>query len=59
MMKTFSVLAMGSVVTAGVFPSFPAKIILSAVVLLATLAQATRGAPLGYQDKNGFHSVTG
>ena len=50
---------MGSVVTAGVLPSFPAKIILSAVVLLATLAQAARGAPLGYQDKNGFHSVTG
>ena len=56
-MKTFSVLAMGSVVTAGVFPSFPAKIILSAVVLLATLAQAARGAPVGYQDEKGFHVI--
>ena len=42
MMKMFLLLAVGSVVTAGVLPSLPAKIILSAVVLLAVLMEATR-----------------
>ncbi len=57
MMKTFLLLAVGSVVTAGVLPSLPAKIILSAFVLLAALAQAARRAPVGYQDENGFHLI--
>ena len=34
-MKMFLLLAVGSVVTAGVLPSLPAKIILSAFVFLA------------------------
>ncbi len=55
MMKTFLLLAISSVVTAGALPSLPAKIILSAFVLLAVLTQAVRRAPVGYQDEDGFH----
>jgi len=57
MMKTFLLLAISSVVTAGVLPSLPAKIVLSAFVLLAALTQAARRAPVGYQDEKGFHLV--
>ena len=42
MMKTFLLLAVSSVVTAGVLPSLPAKIILSVFVFLAVLAEAAR-----------------
>jgi hypothetical protein len=56
-MKTFLLLAISSVVTAGVLPSLPAKIVLSAFVLLAALTQAARRAPVGYQDEKGFHLV--
>jgi len=41
-MKTFLLLAVGSVITAGVLPSLPAKIILSAFVLLAVVSEAAR-----------------
>jgi len=41
-MKTFLFLAVGSVVTAGLLPSLPAKIILSAFVFLAVLSEAVR-----------------
>jgi hypothetical protein len=41
-MKTFLFFAVGSVITAGLLPSLPAKIILSAVVLLAVLNEAVR-----------------
>ena len=41
-MKTFLFLAVGTVVTAGLLPSLPAKIILSAFVLLAVLNEAAR-----------------
>jgi hypothetical protein len=41
-MKTFLLLAVSSVVTAGVLSSLPAKIILSAFVLLAVLTEAAR-----------------
>jgi len=58
MMKTFLLLAVSSVVTAGVLPALPAKIILSAFVLIAALAQAARRAPVGYEDENGFHFVS-
>jgi hypothetical protein len=58
MMKTFLLLSVSSVATAGALPSLPAKIILSAFVLMAVLIQAARRAPVGYQDENGFHSVT-
>jgi len=56
-MKIFLLLAVSSVVTAGVLPSFPAKIILGAFVLLAALTQAARRAPVGYQDEKGFHLI--
>jgi hypothetical protein len=58
MMKTFLLLAVSSVVTAGVLPALPAKIILSTFVLIAALTQAARRAPVGYQDENGFHLVS-
>jgi len=58
MMKTFLLLSVSSVATAGALPSLPAKIILSAFVLMAVLIQAARRAPVGYQDENGFHSLT-
>jgi hypothetical protein len=44
MVKTFLLLAVGIVITAGVLPSLPAKIILSAFVLLAALTEAARCA---------------
>ena len=56
-MKTFLLLSVSSVVTAGALPSLPAKIILSAFVLMAVLSQAARRAPAGYQDENGFHLI--
>jgi hypothetical protein len=56
-MKTFLLLAISSVVTAGALPSLPAKIILSAFVLVAALTQAAHRAPVGYQDENGFHLI--
>jgi hypothetical protein len=57
MMKTLLLLAVSSVATAGALPSLPAKIILSAFVLMAVLTQAARHAPAGYQDENGFHLI--
>ena len=57
MMKTFLLLSVSSVATAGALPSLPAKIILSAFVLMAVLTQAARHAPAGYQDENGFHLI--
>ena len=57
MMRTFLLLAVSSVVTAGVLPALPAKIILSAFVLIAALTQAALRAPVGYQDEKGFHLV--
>jgi hypothetical protein len=42
MMKTFLLLAVGSVVTAGALPSLPAKIILCAFVLMAVVSEAAR-----------------
>jgi hypothetical protein len=56
-MKTSLLLAISSVVAAGVLPSLPAKIVLSALVLFAALTEAARRAPAGYQDENGFHLV--
>jgi hypothetical protein len=58
MMKTFLLLSVSSVATAGALPSLPAKIILSAFVLIAALTQAARRAPVGYQDENGFHLIS-
>ena len=58
MMKTLLLLSVSGVATAGALPSLPAKITLSAFVLMAVLTQAARRAPVGYQDEDGFHSVT-
>ena len=43
-MKTFILLAVGTVITAGVLPTLPAKIILSAFVVLAALTGVARQA---------------
>jgi hypothetical protein len=43
-MKTLPLLAVSSVVTAVVLPSLPAKIVLSAFVLLAVLTEAVHRA---------------
>ncbi len=53
-MKTFLLLAVSSVITAGVLPSLPAKIILSAFVLLAVLSEAVREAPPAIRMRVGF-----
>ena len=53
-MKTFLLLAVSSVITAGALPSLPAKIILSAFVLLAVLTQAVRRAPSAIRMRMGF-----
>jgi len=58
MMKTILLLALGGMVIAGLLPSLPAKIILSAFVLLAALGHAAGRAPFGCQDEGGFHSLT-
>jgi hypothetical protein len=42
MMKTFLLLAVGSVITAGALPSLPAKMILSAFVFMAVVSEAAR-----------------
>lgn len=55
MMKTYLVLLVSSVVTAGVLPSLPAKIILSTFVLMAALTQAARHAPVGVEHESGFY----
>ena len=57
MMKRLLLLAVGSMVIAGTLPSLPAKIILSAVVLLTALTYAAGRAPIGWQDDGGFHSI--
>ena len=53
-MKTFLLLAVSSVITAGVLPSLPAKIILSAFVLLAVLSEAVRETPPAIRMRVGF-----
>jgi hypothetical protein len=59
MMKMFLVLLVSSAVAAEVLPSLPAKVILSALVLVAVLTQAVRRAPVGYEDGVGFHLLWG
>ena len=54
-MKTSLLLALSSVVAAGLLPSLPAKMVLSALVLFAVLSEAANAAPAGYQDQKGFH----
>ena len=56
-MKTFLLLIIGSVVSAGVLPSLPAKIVLSALVLIAALTQAAHRAPIGLEHETGFYLI--
>ena len=56
-MKTFLLLVIGSVVAAGVLASLPAKIVLSALVLIAALIQVARRAPAGLEHETGFYLV--
>jgi hypothetical protein len=56
-MKTFLLLIISSVVAAGVLPSLPAKIVLSAIVLMAALTQAAHRAPVGCEHDTGFYLV--
>jgi len=58
-MKTILLLAPSSLAIAGLLPSLPAKIILSAFVLMAALTHAACRAPIGCQDEGGFHSLMG
>ena len=58
MMKTLVLLALSSAVIGAVLPNLPAKIILSAFVLLAALTYAAGRAPIGCQDESGFRSLT-
>jgi hypothetical protein len=53
-MKMFLLLAVGSVITAGVLPSLPAKIILSAFVFLAALIEGIRRASKLRKNKSKF-----
>lgn len=53
-MKTSLLLALSSILTAGLLPGLPAKIILSALVLLAALSQAASSAPVGGEGDGGF-----
>ena len=50
-------LPLSSMVITGALPSLPAKIILSAFVLLAALTYAAGRAPIGCQDESGFRSL--
>jgi hypothetical protein len=56
-MKTFLFLTVGSVAAAGVLPSLPAKIVLSAFVLMAALTLAADRAPVGSEHATGFYLV--
>ena len=54
-MKTSLLLAVSSVVAAGVLPSLPAKLVLSAFVLFAVLTETATRAPVGYEHETGFY----
>ena len=54
MMKMFLLLAVSSVVAAGALPSLPAKIILSAFVILAALIEGIRRASKHRKNNSNF-----
>jgi hypothetical protein len=56
-MKTFLLLIISSVIAAGTLPSLPAKIVLSALVLIAALTQAAHRAPVGVEHETGFYLI--
>jgi hypothetical protein len=53
-MKTFLLLAVSTVIIAGVLPSLPAKILLIAFVLLAGLIEGLRRASKNRKNKSQF-----
>jgi hypothetical protein len=53
-MKMFLLLAVSTVIAAGMLPSLPAKIILIAFVLLAALIEGTRAASRHRKHKSKF-----
>ena len=53
-MKMFLLLAVGTVITAGVLPSLPAKIILIAFVVLAALIEGGRRVSKNRKNKPKF-----
>ena len=54
MMKTFLLLIISSVVAAGVLPSLPAKIVLSALVLTAALTRRPAMPQSALKMREGF-----
>ena len=56
-MKTFLLFIISSVVAAGALPGLPAKIVLSAIVLMAALTQTAQRAPVGCEHETGFYLV--
>jgi phosphate/sulfate permease len=53
-MKTFLLLAVGTVITAGMLPSLPAKIILIAFVILAALIEGGRRVSKNRKNKSKY-----
>lgn len=53
-MKMFLLLAVSTVITAGVLPSLPAKIILVAFVVLAALIEGRRRVSKNRKNKSKF-----
>jgi hypothetical protein len=53
-MKMFLLLAVSTVITAGILPSLPAKIILIAFVLLAALIEVARRVSQNRKNKSKF-----
>jgi hypothetical protein len=53
-MKMFLLLAVSTVITAGILPSLPAKIILIAFVLLAALIEGARRVSQNRKNKSKF-----
>jgi hypothetical protein len=53
-MKMFLLLAVSTVITAGILPSLPAKIILIAFVLLAALIEGARRVSQNRKSKSKF-----
>lgn len=53
-MKTFLLLAVSTVITAGALPSLPAKIVLIAFVLLAAVVEGTRAVSRHRRERAKF-----
>ena len=58
-MKAFLLFAVGGTITVAtkVIPNVPAKLIVSAFILIGALATAARRAPVGYEDGSSLHLV--